>query len=243
MMLSQPLSSTNGVTESVTPPGLPFNDAEPFDTSARVSSFSAESGLALLDLRPQSRVLDMHASGRGRARRIMSEIGSRGTLVANIAGASTLEGPGVFGGNGASMTMMHLADEQLRSNTLGLFDRLLLDTRAVSGHCVSSRYAFERQFHLLRRAVDLCAPGGRILYMTGGHTPEENEVVVDRVLNDSLKSLALRPARLASVMGTPGETCWRGQQLDPRLTLTLRLHCAALAGVQSGFVAVIERTG
>lgn len=243
MMLSQPLSLLNGATESITPARLPFDDVRGFDSSAPRSPFSCEPGLALLDLKPRSRVLDVHASGRARARHLMSGIGAEGVLVANIAGATTLEGPGVFGGNGGSITMMHLADDQLRSNTLGLFDRLLLDTRAVSGQCASSRYAFERQFQLLRRTVELCAPGGRILYMTGGYTPDENEVVVDRVLNDSLKSLALRPARLEGVLGTPGETSWRGQLLDPRLSLTLRLHCTALAGIQSGFVAVIERTG
>ncbi|MFC0267984.1 hypothetical protein [Kushneria aurantia] len=227
-------------SHSVMPP-LPAGDtAFQRPAAPRTGLFSAEEGVSLLQIEQGHRVLDMHASGRQRASRILRDIAYGGMLTANIAGAATLEMPSCYGMGGIQVDMKHIDDEALVPQQMGFFDRVLLDTRFLAGRCSASPYGFERQFRLLQRSVELCRSGGRIVYMTSSPSPEENEVVVDRVLNDSHKALAVRPARLAGVIGTPGQTRWSGQQLDPRLSMALRLYSAG-CGSQSCFLTVLER--
>ena len=74
---------------------------------------------------------------------------------------------------------------------------------------------------ILRRAIELVRPGGRVVYSTCTFAPEENEAVVDAVLRD--KSCALEPISLP-LQATPGITEWDGTRYDDRLELTRRVY-------------------
>jgi 16S rRNA C967 or C1407 C5-methylase (RsmB/RsmF family) len=75
------------------------------------------------------------------------------------------------------------------------FDRVFVEpSSSETGrlrHCVAARWRInermlssitERQKHLLAAAVELCAAGGVVVYVTGSLLPEENEQVVEPVV-------------------------------------------------------------
>ncbi len=80
------------------------------------------------------------------------------------------------------------------------------------------------QIAILRKAIQRCRPGGRIVYSTCTYAPEENEAVVDALLRETGSRVRLLPARLAGIRGAPGLTEWQGQSFAPELASTLRLY-------------------
>lgn len=77
------------------------------------------------------------------------------------------------------------------------------------------------QVGILRRAINLTAPGGFVLYSTCTFAPEENEAVLDRVLDDgSVELVCLDPPLTAS----PGVTDWRGEAYDPQVRRAARFY-------------------
>jgi 16S rRNA C967 or C1407 C5-methylase (RsmB/RsmF family) len=97
-----------------------------------------------------------------------------------------------------------------------------------------------RQRTLLRKAVQLCRPGGRILYSTCTFAPEENELVVAEILDQFGGDLSLRPVRVPGLASGAGITEWQGRRLDPQLAGCLRIwpHLSDTGGF---FIALIEK--
>ena len=136
----------------------------------------------------------------------------------------------------------------------GAFDRILVDAPCSSegtlrrnlslvgkiGPERSLRMA-SRQRALLRKAVQLCRPGGRILYSTCTFAPEENELVVADILAEQQGRVRLAPAVLPGLRGGPGVTRWQGRRLPEELAHCLRLwpHANDTGGF---FIAVLEKT-
>jgi NOL1/NOP2/fmu family ribosome biogenesis protein len=89
--------------------------------------------------------------------------------------------------------------------------------------------------------VQLCRPGGRVVYATCTYAPEENEQVVDAVLREFADAgVQLGPAQVAGVTSSPGLTAWNGRQFDPSLRHTSRIwpHQNDTGGF---FMAVLEK--
>lgn len=103
-----------------------------------------------------------------------------------------------------------------------------------------SRSLAERQRTILSRAIDLCRPGGRVVYATCTYAPEENEQVVGAVLaaRDDIRIL---PFSLPGLLHSTGVTSWKGQDLHPDLVGTMRIwpHQNDTGGF---FVALLEKT-
>ncbi|MCB0167428.1 MAG: RNA methyltransferase, partial [Anaerolineae bacterium] len=134
----------------------------------------------------------------------------------------------------------------------GLFDKILVDapcscegtTRKEpniierTGEAVSCKKSGSQKA-LLRKAVQLCRPGGRIVYATCTYAPEENELVVDAVLRD-YPSVRLVGAEIKGLQTSAGITAWQGQALDPSLRLAIRIwpHHNDTGGF---FIAVLEK--
>jgi hypothetical protein len=97
-----------------------------------------------------------------------------------------------------------------------------------------------RQRALLRKAVKLCRPGGRILYSTCTFAPEENELVVADVLAEQDGRLRLLPLTLPGLVTGPGVTHWAGRSLPQTLAGCLRIwpHHNDTGGF---FIAVLEK--
>jgi hypothetical protein len=136
----------------------------------------------------------------------------------------------------------------------GLFDKVLVDVPCSCEGTIRknpelaldptgglSRKMSGGQSALLRKAFQLCKPGGRIVYSSCTYAPEENEAVVDTLLQEVGRSAVhLVPARVEGFPASEGVTTWNGEAYDESLQLAMRVwpHQNDTGGF---FVAVLEK--
>ena len=207
----------------------------------------------LMDLRSGQRVLDLCAAPGGKTAQITFALGNRGTLIANDISTGRIR---ALQGNldrlgivNCSTTCSDGANWPIAG---GRFDRILVDAPCSSEGTIrrnpsllgrldpgSPARLAPRQRALLRKAAQLLAPGGRILYSTCTLAPEENELVVAEVLAELGGRLRLVPASPPGLVAAPGITEWQGRALPPELGHCLRIwpHHNDTGGF---FVAVLE---
>ena len=210
--------------------------------------------VTLLDLRPGQRVLDLCAAPGGKTAQIALALGNRGTLLANDFSPERLS---ALQGNLDRLGVINCSSTWCDGGNYpaaaGPFDRILVDApcssegtlrrnRGLAFRIGTERNArmAARQRALLRKAVQLCRPGGRIVYSTCTFAPEENELIVAEVLEASAGRLALLPVTMQGLVTSPGVTRWQGRELDASLAHCLRVwpHRNDTGGF---FVAVLEK--
>lgn len=138
---------------------------------------------------------------------------------------------------------------------MGLFDKIMVDVPcSCEGTCRKDRSVLARssvgaskkiariQTALLRKAVQLCRPGGRIVYATCTFAPEENELVLDAILRETGDELCLCSTAVPGLTASPGLTEWQGQPLHPDLRLASRIW-PQQNDTGGFFVAVLEKIG
>lgn len=208
----------------------------------------------LLDPQPGERILDLCAAPGGKTAQIAVALGNGGTVVANEARlARTRALSAVIARLGLVNVSTTVHDGGNYPAAAGGFHRVLVDA-PCSGEGTLRKNprpgalgpdAFVRygvlQERLLARAVALCRPGGRIVYSTCTFAPEENELVVDRLLERCGGMLELLHARVEGLAVDPGLDRWQGRRLHPQLSRALRLwpHRNDTGGF---FIAVLERS-
>lgn len=210
--------------------------------------------VALLDPRPGDRVLDLCAAPGNKTAQIALALGNRGTVVANDRDASRLPViQDVVARLGLFNVSMTGCDGAVYPMQPTLFDKVLVDApctaegtvrKLASPRVIADEY---RQWiagiqgALLRRAIRLTRPGGRMVYATCTFAPEENEVVVDAALRACPDAVRIVPAALAGLATAPGITAWQGQTLHASLAGAVRVwpHLSDTGGF---FCAVLERT-
>jgi len=112
------------------------------------------------------------------------------------------------------------------------FDRVLLDapcscegviakdaTRKTSHTPQDVDYCASRQDKLIEAAAKIVKPGGILVYSTCSFAPEENEMVVDRVLK-KFGNITVEPLKY----GTPGLTRFGDMTFDSQLKNACRLY-------------------
>ncbi len=210
----------------------------------------------LLAPRPGERILDMAAAPGGKTVQMAVHMANRGTIVANDIGHErmralrhVLERMSILNVS----TIVH--DGTNLPRAIGAFDRVLVDAPCscegtvrknpeVLAQC-SVDYSLEhqgRQKALLRKAVLLCRPGGRIVYSTCTFAPEENEAVVDAIIRDfGEHRLRLAPAHIPGFRTSPGLKEWAGQRFVEGMEHALRVwpHHNDTGGF---FIAVLEKS-
>ena len=208
----------------------------------------------LLDLAPGQRVLDLCAAPGGKTAQIAFALGNRGTLIANDISTDRIK---ALQGNLDRLGIVNVSticsDGANWPAAGGRFDRILVDAPCSSEGTIrrnpsllgrldpgSPARLASRQRALLRKAAQLLAPGGRILYSTCTLAPEENELVVAEVLAELGGRLHLVPADLPGLVAAPGITEWQGRALPSELAHCLRIwpHHNDSSGF---FIAVLER--
>lgn len=210
----------------------------------------------LLDVRPGMRVLDLCAAPGGKTAQIAVALANRGTVVANdvrIQRLRPLRHTVERLGLATVCTTRH--DGTSLPPAAGAFDRVLVDAPCSAEGVWRKNTAFARragpehsrnlarvQTALLAKAVQLCRPGGRIVYSTCTFAPEENEAVVDAILRRVGANVRLVPARLPGFTAAPGLTAWQGRRFLPELAGAMRVwpHLNDTGGF---FVAVLEKVG
>ncbi|MEM9557129.1 MAG: RsmB/NOP family class I SAM-dependent RNA methyltransferase [Acidobacteriota bacterium] len=229
--------------------------------------------VALLAPRPGERLLDLCAAPGNKTVQAAVHMDDQGTIVANDLHRRRL---GMVVRNLERMTLTNTVATRFDGSSLpravGEFDRVIADVPCSCEGTVRKNLEVLRRDHddrwvgaqiaLLRKAVQRCRPGGRIVYATCTFAPEENEAVVDTVLNEHRGELRLLPTRVATsgdlssstddpageatldlapvFRGDPGLVEWRGRRFDPSLERALRVwpHHNDTGGF---FVALLER--
>lgn len=210
--------------------------------------------VAMLDVRPGQRVLDLCAAPGNKTAQIALALGNRGTVLANDLKTGRLSalhdltrrlGLLNVSTTGHDGCVYPVAD--------GSFDRILVDApctaegKARRGYVRDSSPTFRRwvtgqQRGLLRRAAALLRPGGRLVYSTCTFAPEENEAVVADVLAELEGDLQVVAPDVELPGATAGLTSWEGRDFGSALADSRRLwpHLTDTGGF---FAVALERRG
>lgn len=213
--------------------------------------------VALLDPQPGERVLDLCAAPGNKTAQAAVHMDNRGTVVANdpsVRRLSALQYNLHRLGVACSVTLA--AGGGNLPVAVGQFDRVLVDapcscegtTRKHAHVLRASRAArWERlaatQRALLARALQLCRPGGRVVYSTCTYAPEENEGVLDAVLRAApAGSVGLLSVQVPGLVTRAGVPAWGDRRYHEEVELALRVypHENDTGGF---FVAVLGKTG
>jgi len=208
----------------------------------------------LLAPAPGERVLDLCAAPGGKAAQIALAVGPDGTVVANDRDTRRLSAVR------DKMKRLGLANLTTTAHNggewplgCGGFDRVLVDapcsaegTNAAAGAAYATSSARFRarlgrqQRALLRRALDLVRPGGRVVYATCSLAPEENEAVVAEVLAEVGDGVRVVPVPIPGLDSAPGLSAWAGERFPPALWAAHRLW-PAHSGTGGFFAVALER--
>ncbi len=162
---------------------------------------SAMTPASVLPVEPGNRVLDLCAAPGGKATELGAKLQGQGLLVANDISASRakalLKNIEVCGISNAFVTTETPA--RLAAQFPEFFDRILVDA-PCSGEGMFRKDAAavrawdaekpiacaKQQREIIRRAADMLAPGGWMLYSTCTFSPEENEQIIAGLLRERM---------------------------------------------------------
>ena len=220
-------------------PGLhPYHEAGVY----YLQEASAMAPVTLLDPQPGERVCDLCAAPGGKTTQIAGRMAGEGFLLCNEINpkrakilSRNIERMGV--GN-ALVTNEH--PQILAKQYNGYFDRVLVDApcsgegmfrkeeAAITDWSVDTvKMCAHRQGEILNSAAQLVKAGGRLVYSTCTFAPEENELAVEKFLQEN-------PAFSLEAVEAP----W----FDSDLAGTFRLWPHKLLG-EGHFAAVLRKTG
>ncbi len=189
----------------------------------------------VLDPLPGECVLDLCASPGSKTTQISQMMKNQGLVIAN---EPSLARVAPLRSNCERLGVLNVAVTRYdgRNFPRGPFDRVLVDAPCSSegrerrGPGVLSRCSRERsldlgvlQISLLKNALRLTKPGGTVVYSTCTYAPEENELVVQKVLEDA-EDLRLEKVSIAGLQECPGITEWNGKRLNDALSCTARYY-------------------
>ncbi|MEM6648195.1 MAG: RsmB/NOP family class I SAM-dependent RNA methyltransferase [Bacteroidota bacterium] len=239
------------------PADVPVGATLPFVSGwYQVQEEAALLPVALLDLRPGQRVLDLCAAPGNKTAQAAVRMQDRGLVIANDVSEGRLRMlPNLLQRLGLTSVATVASDATAFPIAAPLFNAVIADVPCscegtVRKHPRAHRRAGRAnslrlqvlQTAILRRAIGCCRVGGTVVYATCTFAPEENEAVVDAVLREQAGRVQIRPVTVRHLDTTPGLTAWEGDAFDPALQHALRLwpHHNDTGGF---FVAVLDKTG
>jgi 16S rRNA C967 or C1407 C5-methylase (RsmB/RsmF family)/NOL1/NOP2/fmu family ribosome biogenesis protein len=210
----------------------------------------------LLDPRPGERILDLCAAPGNKTAQIATALGNGGTVIANDINVGRLA---PLHAAISRLGLMNVTTTARTGTTYpapdGFFDRVLADVPCSGEGTIRKGFGKHQpvpadfrqrlmgtQRALLRRAIDLCRPGGRIVYSTCTFAPEENEGVVDHILRERPGDIRIIGMTIEGLATSPGLTQWQETSFHPDLAKAHRLwpHLTNTGGF---FAVLLERTG
>jgi NOL1/NOP2/sun family putative RNA methylase len=210
--------------------------------------------IKLLDVRPHHTVLDMCAAPGNKTAQFAVAMGNKGTIIANDRNVGRLKASRqIFDRLGIVNVTMLSQDAASLPGSMGQFDRILADVPCTcEGTCRKVPFVMSRasasssekmarvQTAILRKAVQLCKPGGKILYATCTFAPEENEAVLQAILDDMPDTIRILPAQVEGFVTAAGISEWNGRKFHPSMQNAIRIwpHHNDTGGF---FMALIEK--
>jgi len=196
----------------------------------------ASTGVAAPVLAPEpgERVLDLCSAPGGKTTHAADLMGDRGSLIAVEVSEPRIRG---LLGNVYRLghpNIMVVSGDGREFPEEALFDRTLVDAPCSGEGTLRRRggrpprqsnsfqgYVTRAQEALLRKAIRVTRPGGTVLYVTCTFSPDENEAVVSRILQD--EPVELEPLNLP-VPHAPGLTRFEDARYDPRMEGAARIY-------------------
>lgn len=196
----------------------------------------ASTGTAAPALGPRrgERILDLCAAPGGKTTHVAELLEESGLVVASEISESRIRG---LLGNVYRLgltNVMVVAGDGRDLPEEATFDRTLVDAPCSGEGTLRRRggrpprqsssfmgYVTRAQEALLRKAIRVTRPGGVVLYVTCTFSPDENEAVVSRVLED--EPVALEPLTLP-VACAPGLTRFEDRVYDPSMEGAARIY-------------------
>lgn len=209
---------------------------------------------ALMAASPGDRVLDLCAAPGNKTAQIAVSMNNQGTLVANDKSYERLRAMGQIQKRLGLLNMsVSVSDARYYPATPGFFDKVLADVpcscegtfrkgkrRYTPPNKAASIAMSKLQLPILRKAIAACKVGGRIVYSTCTFSPYENEVVVQRALEDMGGNVILRKVEMPHLEFSPGLQAYHGMTFDISM-----LNCMRIWPQQNNtggfFVAVMEK--
>ncbi len=206
----------------------------------------------LLNPKKGDRLLDLCAAPGNKSIQLAMALNNTGTVVANDRSAgrmravrSVIDRLGLL-----NLTTLH-SDASNLPRAVGSFDGVMADVpcscegTSRKNLAILKTRSFENelirlQVSIFKRAIELCRPGGRVVYATCTYAPSENEGVIAEVLKTHGDQIEWRSAEIPGFIGSPGLTEWKGTQYGKEFQNARRFwpHQNDTGGF---FVAVFEK--
>lgn len=205
-----------------------------------VQEFASMLPAIILNPQPDEKVLDLCASPGSKTTQIASKMKNTGTLIANDIQlnrikilASNLERSGVANAIITKKEGFALCNQAKKYNLL--FDKILIDApcsgegtlrtspkTAIMWNIHSVKSLSNIQKNLLSNAIDILKIGGEIVYSTCTHSPEENEEVLSKILeqypNMKIEKISL-PIKISQ-----GITNWQEKEYLEEVKYSCRIY-------------------
>jgi len=184
-------------------------------------------------------VLDLCAAPGNKAAQIASMVGHEGLVVANDVSASRMNVVrGLVDRVGFPNVLLSNHDAATFPETGFLYDAVVADVPcSCEGtsrkhpavlriqHSQQRAQLAQLQEKILRKAIRLTKPGGKIVYATCTYAPEENERVLHAVMTapEENQDVRLVEVSLPDLQFSPGLTEWRGEAFHPSMQNAVRI--------------------
>jgi NOL1/NOP2/sun family putative RNA methylase len=204
----------------------------------QVQEEAALPAVDLMEVRPGERVLDLCAAPGNKSAQLAVAMNGEGMVVANDKSYGRLRAVRAVIDRLGLMNVAVTNTDAIRFPDLGQgpFDRVLADVpcscegtlrkNPSALELASQTNLFELagvQASILRRGIELCRPGGVVVYATCTFAPEENEYVVQRMLEEWGDAIELEPARIDGFVSLPGLEEWGDDRFDDRMERCMRV--------------------
>jgi 16S rRNA (cytosine1407-C5)-methyltransferase len=198
---------------------------------------SSQLPVILLDVQPGQRVLDMAAAPGSKSTQLAAVMQNQGELVLNDAMRSRHQPLNVNMQRSGAINyyVINAWGERMGSIFPEYFDKILLDAPCSalgtihSSPAVWDWWSLDKmqklsrvQYQLLVSAIKALKAGGELVYSTCSITPEENEMLLNRLIAEYPLQIVAPPQNLSRLF-SPGWLKYAGHEFDPSLARAIRV--------------------